>query len=98
LAEGEFLNDQIIDFWFRYFLDSLPQAEKERVYVFNTFFYNRLTVKPAKLKKTSAPWEFDTSLSLAQKRHARVARWTKKVDIFEKEFLFLPINQRYGLD
>lgn len=40
------------------------------------------------------PIEDDTSLSLKEKRHSRVKSWTKKVDIFEKDYLVIPINER----
>ncbi len=93
LAEEQFLNDQIIDFWLRYFLDSLPDDQKDKAYVYNTFFYKRLTTRPR--RKSSAPWEFDPGLSPSEKRHARVKSWTKKIDIFDKEFLFIPINEKY---
>ena len=39
------------------------------------------------------PIEDDPNLSEAEKRHGRVKRWTKKVNIFEKDFLIVPINE-----
>jgi Ulp1 family protease len=30
----------------------------------------------------------------AEKKHARVKNWTKKVDLFEKDFIFVPINEQ----
>jgi Ulp1 family protease len=30
-----------------------------------------------------------------EKRHARVKKWTKHVDLFEKDFIIVPINERY---
>ena len=38
--------------------------------------------------------EKDPKLSAAQKRHARVASWTKSVDIFDKDFIIIPINEQ----
>ncbi len=40
------------------------------------------------------PIEDDDSLSIKEKRHSRVESWTKKVDIFEKDYLVIPINER----
>ena len=39
------------------------------------------------------PVEDDPKLSAAEKRHSRIKSWTKKVDIFEKDFLIFPINE-----
>lgn len=35
----------------------------------------------------------DPTLTAAQKRHARVKTWTKSVNLFEKEFIIVPINE-----
>lgn len=40
------------------------------------------------------PIEDDPSLTLKEKRHSRVKSWTKKVDIFAKDYLIIPINER----
>lgn len=40
------------------------------------------------------PIEDDDSLAIKEKRHSRVKSWTKKVDIFEKDYLVIPINER----
>ena len=40
------------------------------------------------------PIEDDIKSTAIEKRHARVKSWTKKVDIFEKDFLIIPINER----
>ena len=40
------------------------------------------------------PVEDDPSLTIKEKRHSRVKSWTKKVDIFEKDYLVIPINER----
>lgn len=94
LGDQQFLNDQMLDFWMRHIVEQLPPEDQARTYIFNTFFYKRLTTKPNnKRKKSLTPWEFDTNLTPAQKRHRRVKSWTKKVDIFEKDFLFIPINE-----
>lgn len=35
----------------------------------------------------------DPALTPAQKRHARVKNWTKNVNLFEKDFIVIPINE-----
>lgn len=48
LAQDQFLNDVIIDFYLKYLLLNLPVQQQEKVHVFSTFFYKRLTTKPFK--------------------------------------------------
>ncbi|CAH1953623.1 unnamed protein product [Acanthoscelides obtectus] len=93
LAQDQFLNDVIIDFYLKYLVENLPEEKRCKVHVFSTFFYNRLTTKPAKASRKSQPTELDPTLSPAQKRHARVKTWTKKVNLFEKDFIIVPINE-----
>ena len=37
--------------------------------------------------------EDDPNLSADDKRYERVKRWTKKINIFEKDFIVVPINE-----
>ncbi|CAG5040142.1 unnamed protein product [Parnassius apollo] len=94
LAQDQFLNDVIIDFYLKYLVhDVLTHGQREKTHIFSTFFYKRLTTKPSKVNKCSNPHEWDSSLTPAQKRHARVKTWTKNVNIFEKDFIVVPINE-----
>lgn len=94
LAQDQFLNDVIIDFYLKHLVhDILTYTQKEKTHIFSTFFYKRLTTKPSKVNKSSNPHEWDTSLTAAQKRHARVKTWTKNVNIFDKDFIIVPINE-----
>lgn len=43
--------------------------------------------------RRSHPSEMDSALSPGQKRHARVKNWTKNVNLFEKDFIIIPINE-----
>ncbi|XP_032506922.1 sentrin-specific protease 6 isoform X11 [Phocoena sinus] len=88
LSEGEFLNDVIIDFYLKYLvLEKLKKEEADRIHVFSSFFYKRLNQRERRnLHET-------TNLSIQQKRHGRVKTWTRHVDIFEKDFIFVPLNE-----
>lgn len=48
LAQDQFLNDVIIDFYLKYLVLNMSEEKKEKVHVFSTFFYKRLTTKPVK--------------------------------------------------
>ena len=34
------------------------------------------------------------NLTAAEKRYERVKRWTKKVNLFDKDFIVVPINEQ----
>lgn len=94
LGEDQFLNDVIIDFYLKFLtLSSLTPDDQARTHVFSSFFYKRLTTRPAKVSKRPHPIEDDPKLSPAEKRHSRVKGWTKHVNIFEKDFIIIPINE-----
>lgn len=88
LGEDQFLNDVIIDFYLKYLtLEVLSECDQHRTHVFSSYFYKRLTSPHAQAAESTVP------LSAAAKRHARVQKWTKNVNIFEKEFVIIPINE-----
>lgn len=87
LSEGEFLNDVIIDFYLKYLvLEKLKKEDADRIHIFSSFFYKRLNQRERRNSET-------TNLSIQQKRHGRVKTWTRHVDIFEKDFIFVPLNE-----
>ncbi|XP_062981017.1 sentrin-specific protease 6 isoform X2 [Elgaria multicarinata webbii] len=88
LNEGEFLNDVIIDFYLKYLvLEKLKKEDADRIHVFSSFFYKRLNQRERRnVQETS-------KLTIQQKRHGRVKTWTRHVDIFEKDFIFVPLNE-----
>ncbi|GFR76499.1 sentrin-specific protease 7 [Elysia marginata] len=90
LAEGEFLNDVVIDFYLQYlYKEKLSEANQKRTHIFSSFFYKRLTQRDRHSEKT----EEDAKKSLPERRHARVKKWTKHVDLFSKDFIIVPINE-----
>ncbi|XP_018399341.1 PREDICTED: sentrin-specific protease 7-like [Cyphomyrmex costatus] len=88
LAEDSFLNDVIIDFYLKYLtLEVLSKFDQHRTHVFSSFFYKRLTNPHVQDALNTV------SMSLSTKRHAGVRTWTKDVNIFEKDFIIIPINK-----
>ncbi|XP_076018110.1 uncharacterized protein LOC143009898 isoform X2 [Genypterus blacodes] len=87
LDSGQYLNDVIIDFYLKYLLHNASAAVAERCYIFSSFFYNQLA-RGNNASKASA-----NDICQRQWRHQRVKNWTRHVDIFKKDFLFVPVNQ-----
>nr|XP_056714153.1 sentrin-specific protease 7 [Euleptes europaea] len=87
LEYGEFLNDVIIDFYLKYLLlEKAPRQLAEQSHIFSSFFYKCLT-------RTEKNSEENPNLSLAQRRHKRVKRWTRHINIFNKDYIFVPVNE-----
>ncbi|RZF40329.1 hypothetical protein LSTR_LSTR006938 [Laodelphax striatellus] len=95
LGEDQFLNDVIIDFYLKYLHQHyLSEKDQSRTHILSTFFYKRLTTKPTSSRRSlHNPVENDPKASAAEKRHSRVKSWTKHVDIFNKDFIIIPINE-----
>ncbi|KAL2080805.1 hypothetical protein ACEWY4_022658 [Coilia grayii] len=87
LDSGKFLNDVIIDFYLKYLIvERTPKELAEKCHVFSSFFYKQLT------RRDNAN-EDCSSATAEHRRHQRVKTWTRNVDIFSKDFLFVPVNQ-----
>ncbi|KAM7066827.1 sentrin-specific protease 7 isoform 4-T7 [Acridotheres tristis] len=87
LEYGEFLNDVIIDFYLKYlFLEKAPKHVADRTHIFSSFFYKCLT-------RTEKNSEGDVKVSAAQRRHRRVRTWTRHINIFNKDYIFVPVNE-----
>ncbi|RXM98077.1 Sentrin-specific protease 6 [Acipenser ruthenus] len=90
LNEGEFLNDVIIDFYLKYLvLEKLKKEDAQRSHVFSSFFYKRLNQRERRNVQDTA------NLTIQQRKHKRVKTWTRHVDLFQKDFIFVPINESY---
>ena len=84
LGAANYINDTIIEFYLSYiYLEMISPDQRIKSYIFSVHFFSRL--------KTPT-MEDDPNLSTALNQHLRVARWTKDIDIFEKDFIFIPIH------
>ncbi|XP_035473130.2 sentrin-specific protease 6 [Scophthalmus maximus] len=88
LNDGEFLNDVILDFYLNYLvLERLKKEDAQRSHVFSSFFYKRLNQR----ERRNVPDA--TNLPIQKRKHNRVKTWTRHVDLFQKDFIFVPINE-----
>ncbi|CAL8285175.1 unnamed protein product [Gadus morhua 'NCC'] len=67
-------------------LEGVPVGFSERCHVFSSFFFRQLSRRRAQGEEVPA-------LLTREVRHQRVKTWTRHVDIFTKDFLFVPVNQ-----
>ncbi|XP_053563541.1 sentrin-specific protease 7 [Bombina bombina] len=89
LEHGEFLNDVIIDFYLKYLLlEKFPKDFGERSHIFSSFFFKCLT------RKDTGTDDCSLNISAAERRHQSVKTWTRDVDIFKKDFIFVPVNEK----
>ncbi|XP_022962129.1 probable ubiquitin-like-specific protease 2B isoform X3 [Cucurbita moschata] len=82
LQPETFVNDTIIDFYIQYLKSQIDPQDKHRFHFFNSFFFRKL----ADLDKDPS------SASDGRAAFLRVRKWTRKVDLFEKDYIFIPIN------
>lgn len=82
LQPDTFVNDTIIDFYIKYLKNQIQAEEKHRFHFFNSFFFRKL----ADLDKDPS------SISDGKAAFLRVRKWTRKVDIFGKDYIFIPVN------
>lgn len=78
LDDENFVNDLVIDFYLEHLQRQLSPEIRRKIHVFNTFFWKKLQAEPS-----------ETPI----KMHEKVKRWTKDVDLFEKDYVLVPINE-----
>ncbi|KAL4332375.1 hypothetical protein GQ457_07G024180 [Hibiscus cannabinus] len=82
LLPETFINDTIIDFYIKYLKNQIQPEERQRFHFFNSFFFRKL----ADLDKDPS------SISDGRAAFLRVRKWTRKLDIFGKDYIFIPVN------
>ncbi|TYI43169.1 hypothetical protein ES332_A01G150400v1 [Gossypium tomentosum] len=82
LQPETFINDTIIDFYTKYLKNQIQPEESQRFHFFNSFFFRKL----ADLDKDPS------SISDGRAAFLRVHKWTRKLDIFGKDYIFIPVN------
>ncbi|KAF2170760.1 hypothetical protein M409DRAFT_18731 [Zasmidium cellare ATCC 36951] len=76
LDEGEFLNDNVVNFELRQIEENMAPEHKAKVHFFNTYFFSSMSHKNGKK-------DFN---------YEAVERWTKKTDLFNIPYVVVPIN------
>ena len=86
LLPGIYLNDIIIDFYLKYLYEEvLSEEQRARTYIFNSYFYTCLSKRAfGDSRRNESPME---------RMHAQVRKWTRDIDIFNRDFIIIPINE-----
>ncbi|VVA36008.1 PREDICTED: probable ubiquitin-like-specific [Prunus dulcis] len=84
LQPATFINDTIVDFYIQYLKSKIQPEEKHRFHFFNSFFFRKL----ADLDKDQP------GACEGKEAFQRVLKWTRKVNVFEKDYIFIPVNYR----
>lgn len=77
LDDGEYLNDNLINFGMNWMMESANQDIRNHVFITNSYFYHKLShirEKPG----------FN---------YRDIARWHKGVDIFKIDYIIVPVNE-----
>ncbi|XP_034943369.1 sentrin-specific protease 6-like [Chelonus insularis] len=86
LAQGEWLNDLIIDWYLMYLYSKvISNSDRERTFIYSALFF-------AVLRKEA----FETKYYPygAIQRFTKIRQFTGKVNIFEKDFVIIPVNEQ----
>ncbi|KAH7920479.1 cysteine proteinase [Leucogyrophana mollusca] len=80
LQPGEFLNDTLIEFGLKLWLNELREKDPvfaDQIHVFSSFFYKKLHNKKS-----------------PEDGYQSVKKWTSKFDLFSKKYIIVPINEK----
>ena len=90
LESSEYLNDVIIDFYLQFIKKGMQEAF-DNSHIFTTYFYKALS-SPFNLKKRKD--KDNVTPNTPDGVYDRVKNWTKKVDLFEKDYIVVPVNEK----
>lgn len=92
LTAGEYLNDTIIEFYLSYMTDHfLSRERKAKQLIYSTFFFARYRDRVEGFKRQHRTKT--TAAAAFAEAYKAVSKWTQGVNIFEKKYLFIPINE-----
>ena len=96
LRDGEYLNDNIMNFYLKYFQhsgNSLAQDIVDKIHIYDALFSLHLINQNFRRKKFSSNQSYIiySTESLEKTYHSVLKKWTKDIDIFAKDFLIIPL-------
>ena len=94
LQPNEWLNDNVVFFYLLLLKEGVKTTEK--VHVFNTFFFSKLTTAPDNQKRGDKKRARRSHRGKFPFNYDAVKSWTDKFDLLSKTLVFIPINSMDG--
>lgn len=96
LRDGEYINDNIMNFYLKYFQhngNTLSQEIVDKIYIYDALFSLHLLNQNYRRRRQYAyqnlvVYSFD---SLEKTYHSVLKKWTRDIDIFSKDFIIMPL-------
>ena len=92
LRDKAWLNSTLMDFASCEIFSGAEAAVSASSHILPTFFYQRLSGIDIRRNSVGAREEEAAGLPMVERRHARVARYTRRVNIFDKRIVLFPIR------
>jgi len=87
LGEGDFLNENVVDFYLNHLVTNVIDEDAFRVHIFGSLFWNRLRLNVFKA---------DKKLNRQDRLHAQfknLRNYMSHIGLFENDFAIFPINE-----
>ncbi|XP_072931266.1 sentrin-specific protease 6-like isoform X3 [Epargyreus clarus] len=95
LAKNQVLSGAVIDFYLKYlYYEVLNKEQRKKTFILTSSLYKNLARQSRKInKKMYSSYDWDTSIRAVEIRYLRTRKWMQYVNIFEKDFVIIPINE-----
>ena len=89
LEPGIYLNDTLVELDLRWIFEDIKPSLQQTSFYFSSFFYRKLTANNHSRQPYSVSSQSQDSRN--ELAHRQVRKWTQNINIFERDFLFIPI-------
>ena len=91
LAHDTWLNDILVDFASSFLYSRLDQATASTIHLFGSHFFLALSGRKLRRGSQQERKEAEEALPMPERRHKRVARRTKNVQLFDQDVVIFPV-------
>ena len=90
LTDGSFLNDTLVDTFNGFILNNSDPVTTSSIHIFSSTFLLCLSGRRQKPGSDLERREAEEALPMPERRHKRVARYTRNIDLFSKNVVVFP--------
>ena len=88
LKTYDFLNDSLVDYQIKLMQTHLQEWQRRSCYFFSSFFLKRLSNAVDAVPGATRGYR---DIKRVEQGYGTVSRWTRRVDLFQKDLVFIPI-------